>query len=109
MEVLEAIGGVLLIIGALFVLLAAIGVLRFDSIYARIHAGAKGPTLGILAIGLGTAFRVHETTVVVTAILVVVLQLIAGPVGAHLLGRAVYRKLRPELDGLDELADAEGR
>jgi multicomponent Na+:H+ antiporter subunit G len=107
MDALELIGGVLLIVGALFVLLAAVGVLRFDTIYARIHAGAKGPTLGILAIGSGTAFRVHETTVVVTAILVVVLQLIAGPVGAHLLGRAVYRKLRPELDGLDELADAE--
>ena len=104
---METIGGVLLVIGALFVLLASIGVLRFDTIYARIHAGAKGPTLGILAIGLGTALTVHETTVVVTAILVVVLQLIAGPVGAHLLGRSVYRRLRPELDGLDELAEAE--
>ncbi len=36
--------------------------------------------------------------------LVVVLQLVTGPVGTHLLGRAVYRRLRPPLTGVDELA-----
>ena len=43
----------------------------------------------------------------VAAVLVVVLQLIAGPVGAHILGRAVYRRVQPELAGPDELADRE--
>ena len=36
-------------------------------------------------------------------ILVIVLQLIGGPVGTHLLGRSVYRRIRPPLMGPDEL------
>ena len=40
---MDLIGGILLIVGALFILLAAVGVVRFDDIYARMHAGAKAP------------------------------------------------------------------
>lgn len=106
---MDVVGGIFLIVGAAFILLAAVGVVRFDDVYARIHAGAKAPTLGLLAIGIGVSLVVRTSAAVVTAALVVVLQLIAGPVGAHLLGRSVYRQLRPELDGPDELADSERR
>lgn len=104
---MDIVAGILLVIGSSFILLAAIGVVRFDDIYARLHAGAKAPTLGIIGVGAGAAIMIGTTAAVVTAILVVLLQLIAGPVGAHILGRSVYRRLRPELDGPDELADAE--
>ncbi len=40
---------------------------------------------------------------ILAVILVIVLQLIGGPVGTHLLGRAVYRRSRPTLMGPDEL------
>ncbi len=104
---MDAVGGILLVIGALFILLAGVGVVRFDDIYARMHAGAKAPALGVLCVGLGAALTIRTTAAVVAAVLVIVLQLIAGPVGAHILGRAVYRQLRPELAGPDELADAD--
>lgn len=104
---MDTIGGVLLILGSLLILLAAIGVVRFDSIYARMHAGAKAPALGVLGVGLGAAFIIQTSAAFITAALVIVLQLIAGPVGAHILGRSVYRRLSPPLDGPDELADAE--
>lgn len=104
---MDLVGGILLVVGSLFILLAAIGVARFDEVYARLHAGAKAPTLGIIGVGAGAAILIGSSAAVVTAILVVLLQLIAGPVGAHILSRSVYRQLRPELDGPDELADAE--
>ncbi len=104
---MNVVGGIFLIFGASLILLAGIGVVRFDDIYARMHAGAKAPALGVLAIGIGVAFRIRTTDAIVTAILVVVLQLIAGPVGAHILGRSVYRQLQPPLGGPDELAAAE--
>lgn len=104
---MNTIGGVFLIAGSALILLAAIGVVRFDDVYARMHAGAKAPALGVLAIGVGVAFSIRTSDAVITAILVVILQLIAGPVGAHILGRAVYRQVKPPLSAADELADAE--
>ena len=100
----DVIAGVLLVFGAGLILLAGVGVWRFDDIYARMHAAAKAPTLGILAIALGVALSVQTVVATVTSLLVVVLQLVTGPVGTHLLGRAVYRRLRPPLTGVDELA-----
>jgi multicomponent Na+:H+ antiporter subunit G len=69
------------------------------------HAAAKAPALGVLLIGTGTALTIRSTGAVIVAGLVVALQLITGPVGAHLLGRAVYTQMHPELDGPDDLAD----
>lgn len=104
---MNTVGGLFLIAGSALILLAAIGVVRFDDVYARMHAGAKAPALGVLAIGVGVALSIRTSDAVITAILVVILQLIAGPVGAHILGRAVYRQVRPPMSGADELADAE--
>jgi len=102
----ELLGGIFLVIGATFILLAGIGAVRFPDIYSRMHAAAKAPALGILCIGIGVALSVRTTTVIVSVLLVVVLQLIAGPVGAHVLARSVYFGMRPEMDSIDELADA---
>lgn len=102
---MDLLGGVFLIIGAAFVLLAGVGVVRFDDTFSRMHAAAKAPALGLLCVGLGTVLHIRTVQSVVAVVLVVVLQLIAGPVSAHLLGRAVYRRLRPDLRGVDELAD----
>ena len=101
---MDIVAGVLMVFGSGLVLLAGVGVVRSWGIYARMHCAAKAPTLGILAIAVGLAVAVRSTTALVTALLVVVLQLVTGPVGTHLLGRAVYRRMRPQLDGVDELA-----
>jgi multicomponent Na+:H+ antiporter subunit G len=102
--VVDVVAGVLLMFGAALILLAGVGVARFESIYARMHSAAKAPTLGILAIAIGVGLAIGSVTAFVTGLLVVVLQMITGPVGSHLLGRAVYRTIRPPLDGIDELA-----
>ncbi len=104
---MDVIGGVFLVAGALFILLAGVGVVRFDDIYARMHAAAKGPALGVLLIGVGTILSIRSVQAVVAVLLVVALQFVTGPVGTHMLGRSVYRRLRPPLSDTDELADAE--
>ncbi len=100
---MDVIAGVFLVIGASFVLLAGVGVVRFDDTFSRMHAAAKAPALGVIALGVGAALAIRTSQAVVVAVLVVVLQLIAGSVSAHLLGRAVYRRARPDLRGPDEL------
>ena len=106
MKALDAVAGVFLVIGAAFILLGGVGALRFQGTFPRMHAAAKGPALGVIGLASGTALSLRTTNAVVTVILVVVLQLIAIPVSAHLLGRSIYRQVDRPVDGLDELADA---
>ncbi len=109
MDVVEFIARVLLLFGCSLILLAGIGIVRFSDVYARMHAAAKAPTLGILAIAIGVAMSVRTAAATFTVLLVVVLQLVTGPVGTHLLSRAVYRKVQPSVDSVDELGRDEGR
>jgi multicomponent Na+:H+ antiporter subunit G len=102
---MDAVGGVLMVAGAVFALLAGVGVLRFGDTYARMHAASKGPTLGLLLVALGAGMRIGTWPATATLVLVVILQLLTTPVGAHLVGRAVH-ELEPGLvDDVDELAD----
>ena len=48
-------GDVLLLLGAVFAFLAALGLLRMPDVYNRIQAGTKAATLGALALLAGTA------------------------------------------------------
>lgn len=104
---MDVLGGILLVIGASFILLAGVGVVRFPDVYSRMQAAAKAPALGVIGICSGTAITVGTLEAIVASVLVIVLQLIAGPVGTHLLGRAVWLKVRPDMPGPDELAEAE--
>ena len=45
-QVAAYIAGVLLLVGAMFSLLAAIGMLRLPDLYARMHAASKAGTMG---------------------------------------------------------------
>lgn len=99
-------GELLVLVGALFVLLAGIGLLRFDDVYARMHPGSKAPTLGLLLAAVGAAVVIQRASAVAALTLVVVLQFLTGPVGAHLVGRAAHRQrgIVMHLDADDELA-----
>lgn len=96
-----------LTIGALLILLAGVGVVRFPDVTSRQHAAAKAPVLGILFAGIGTALAVRTAEAAIVAGLVILLQLIAAPVGSHMLGHSVYHRLSPQIDGVDELAEAD--
>ena len=104
---MDLFGGIVLVIGAAFILLAAVGVVRFDDTYARMHAAAKGPAIGVMLIGRGAILTIRSVAATVAIVLVIVLQLVTGSVGSHMLGRSVYRAMRPPLDGPDQLADRE--
>ena len=88
---MNVLGGILLVLGAGFVLIGAIGVARFDTAMERLHAAAKGPTLGLLLLGAGTAASIATTAATIGVTLVIMLQLLAGPIGSHMIGRAIHR------------------
>ncbi len=82
--------GVLLVVGALFTLVAAIGILRLDDVYMRMHAASKAGTLGSGVALLALALYSHELDVVTRAIAGVIFFLLTAPISAHLLARAAY-------------------
>ncbi len=98
------IAGILIVAGAAFTMLAGIGALRFDGVFNRLHPAAKGPTLGLLLVAAGAAVELRALDVTLALLLVVVLQFLAAPVGAHLLGRAIHQRLPLPDDQIDELA-----
>lgn len=86
----EIVSGVLLIIGASFNLIAAIGILRFPDIYTRMHAASKTGTLGSGVMMIAIAVASAEFDVVTRALAGVVFFVLTAPLSAHLLARAAY-------------------
>lgn len=101
---MNVVSGVLFVVGASFVLIGGIGVLRFGDFMSRTHAAAKAPTLGLILVALGEAIELHTGLVIVTMILIVLLQMFTTPVGTHMLTRAAHGEIEVEIDGIDELA-----
>ncbi|MEM0905933.1 MAG: monovalent cation/H(+) antiporter subunit G [Pseudomonadota bacterium] len=101
--------GILCMIGAFFVLVAAIGILKLDDLYMRMHAASKAGTLGSGVLLVALAVFAGESDVVLRAIAAFVFFLLTAPVSAHLLARAAYTIGYKPCDAthMDALADRE--
>lgn len=86
----DIIAGLLLIAGAIFVLLAAIGLWRLPDIYSRMHAASKAGTLGSGLMLIALAVHAGDTSTTSRAIAGVVFFLLTAPISAHLLAKAAY-------------------
>lgn len=104
---IEAIASVLMLVGGLTALLAGLGLLRFQSAYARFHAAGKASPVAfsIAAVGAALVLEWDGVVLLITAVAAMVLTL---PVGVHLLFRAFYRTSISDLE-VDELRTATPR
>lgn len=107
--VLDLVGAVLLLLGALLALAAAIGLLRLPDVLSRMHAATKPQTTGLVLVVIGAALLLRTSVDVWMLVLVAAFQLITAPVTAHLVGRLAYRSggVREDLLHRDELAERE--
>ncbi|MGM0913161.1 MAG: monovalent cation/H(+) antiporter subunit G [Pseudomonadota bacterium] len=80
----------LILIGALFMLLAALGVVRLPDLLTRMHATTKAATLGATLIMLAVALHFAQVAVVARAFGVILFIMMTAPVAAHVIGRAGY-------------------
>lgn len=87
----QYLAALLMVIGALFSLLAAIGVLRLPDLYTRMHAASKAGVVGAGLVLLALALASGDGPVMLRAILGILFLLLTTPVAAHLLARAAYR------------------
>lgn len=77
-------------LGALFILFAAIGVVRMPDLYLRISVTTKAATLGIGLILGSAAFYFQDSAITSRVLAIILFMLLTAPVGAHMIGRASY-------------------
>lgn len=104
---MEWIVSILLISGSLFMLVAAIGVVKLSDVYMRMHAITKAASLGAILM-LGAVFLWHPQWIVaVEAFMVVIFVIFTAPIGTHMIARVAHRMVVPKGEGyiMDELQD----
>lgn len=87
---LDLIDSVLILLGAFFMLVAAIGVVRMPDLLIRMHAATKAGTLGAGLLLVAVALHFGETSVTLRAVSVIVFLFLTAPIAAHMIGRAAY-------------------
>lgn len=91
MTMLQYVAAAAVLLGAVFGLLAAVGVLRLPDLYTRIHAASKAGVVGAGLILLGVALISTDAPVALRAGLGIIFLLLSTPIAAHLLARAAYK------------------
>ncbi|QIA06676.1 monovalent cation/H(+) antiporter subunit G [Draconibacterium halophilum] len=73
----------LFLLGAFFILVSAIGLVRFPDLYTRMHATTKATSFGILLIILGTALYFNSNVVWIKSVLVIIFIYLTTPLASH--------------------------
>lgn len=89
---------VLIVLGGGFAAIAGLGLLRLPDVLIRMHASTKAGTLGVGLIVLGVSVHFASSLVITKALLIIAFLFLTAPVGAHLVGRAAYRRGLPLWD-----------
>lgn len=81
----------LMVVGAAFCAVAALGILRFPDVYTRLHAASKAGPLGAGLILLAVATSSADWTIAARCVLGLLFLIATSPVSAHLLARAALK------------------
>ena len=95
---IEIISGIVILLGAFFILISAIGLLRMPDIFTRMSATTKASTMGIGLILLGTALFWQDIGISARVIIIIIFLFLTAPVAAHIIGRAAYNNKVPLWD-----------
>ena len=83
---------VLILLGSLFILIAAIGVLRFRDVYSSMHATTKASSFGLLLILTGVALHFLVWIVAIKALLIVIFIYLTAPLAAHAVSQTLKNR-----------------
>ncbi len=103
---------VLILLGAVLCLSAAVGLLRFRDVPSRLHAATKPQVLGLVLICLAIALSMRTVGGILVGLAlvapIVLMQFATAPLSAHIVGRQAYRNGTTDERSLvvDELAES---
>jgi multicomponent Na+:H+ antiporter subunit G len=83
---------ILLVLGAFFAFVAALGVLRFPDFYTRMHAATKAGAFGATLLLLAAAIHFGSMRAIVTSCSIIIFFYLTAPVAAQTIAQAAYRR-----------------
>ena len=81
----------IIVVGACFSLLAALGLLRFPDLYTRMHAASKAGTVGSGLLLVAAGLHSLDPGIFVRAVAGFVFLVLTAPISAHLLAKAAHQ------------------
>jgi multicomponent Na+:H+ antiporter subunit G len=84
----KLVGSFLVLLGAVFLFSAGLGMLRMPDAFTRIQAGTKASTLGNMLVLIGIAFYHPDWSL--KLLIVIYFVLLTNPISSHALGRAAH-------------------
>ena len=88
-------------VGAAFLTVGTIGLLRLPTVYNRMHATSKATTLGASSMALAAFVRFGPGSEGLTALVTVAFLFLTAPTGAHMISRAAQRMGVPFVTGAE--------
>ena len=89
-EMMELLASLLQLLGAGFMLIAALGLWRMPDLLTRMHATTKAGVLGAGLMLVGVLLNYPELPVLVRVVAIVGFTMLTAPIAAHVIGRAGY-------------------
>lgn len=87
------------LLGAGFMLVAALGVVRLPDLYTRMQAATKASTVGVVAMMAAVALAHTDASVTIRVVLVAGFFLLTSPVAAHAIARSAHTRGVPLAPG----------
>lgn len=86
----EIIISVLLLLAAVVIVLASIGILRMPDLPTRMHATTKSGVLAIILIMVAVGIYFWRVDIMARVLAIIFFTLVTAPIAAHAIGRAGY-------------------
>ncbi|WP_221795828.1 Na+/H+ antiporter subunit G [Oceanobacter mangrovi] len=109
MSLVEWIASFLLVMGGVFVLIGAVGMVKLPDVYTRLHAPTKATTLGIGCILIASMclHAVRGEGFAIQELVISLFLFITAPVSAYMIAKAALHRRVPMRDGTVNMALAE--
>ncbi|MDX0489098.1 Na+/H+ antiporter subunit G [Sinorhizobium medicae] len=91
LQITAYIVALVMVVGASFSLLAALGLLRFPDLYTRMHAASKAGTIGSGLLLFAAGLHSLDAAIFVRALAGFVFFVLTAPISAHLLAKASHQ------------------
>lgn len=77
-------------LGALLVLIAAVGVVRMPDLFSRLQASSKAPALALWCLLIALCLHLGSWSVIARAGVLIAFVFVTAPIAAHLIARAGF-------------------
>ncbi len=84
----EILSSVFILVGAVFMLISSIGMIRLPDFYIRNSASTKAVVLGVLLILLGVGIHYNDIMIFIEIFAIIFFIFLISPLAAHIVSRA---------------------